>query len=510
MVTVGYDFSDPLGSTDWVTPAPGAARLWAVRNQARNALPIDKGGDLVPPGVYTMDELGLGPQDGTVALWFELVQPSSAPGDVQLTATIGAASAACNGDGAAASSHDTVLLTGVQIRLVGRGLGDTEWFERDMLIGTTLIDPEDEMPAGYLPGAWQTYKVRIFDPRDGFTSVYVAGTALPLTPMSGGIGYESPEFICLPPAAEIPEGATIPAYPIATLTDGFTTIEYNSQQSTLSKKQLKQMQQGDKLLTEVDTIVEQMRADGWEPPPPQAGQNPDPGAFGKEVHKRATAALHGKPGIAMDVWVHNDTKQVLHIGPSQPSGFPTQGTTQIDAVVILDKNYTLQVGQTYDVNKCVAREIKMSIDNVTNSVIGPQLEKLNDWSANGEARLVRARSHWKPSTGWTSNPKFLNTKKALMIAGAVSTSAAAASADWIAPVHALVVSAQQDEQIEQISLAYKKVKAASSESDRNIHAQDALDLTKQYIMQFFPDQAQGAMHFLLYSKTIEIMCGDYD
>jgi hypothetical protein len=80
LIRIVYSASDPLGvilteSGNDFQPSPGALRLWLQRAQAlRNGLSFTLGGDYLPPGTYTAEELGLTPDSWEWILYLEMIQ----------------------------------------------------------------------------------------------------------------------------------------------------------------------------------------------------------------------------------------------------------------------------------------------------------------------------------------------------------------------------------------------------------------------------------------------------
>lgn len=96
-ITFDYDASDPAavvvspgagGAPFSYSPAPGALRLWKKNgHEARDKRGVPAGDYIVPGHAYTLADLGMGEQGGTVTLWAEAVRPSEVKGDLRVAAT---------------------------------------------------------------------------------------------------------------------------------------------------------------------------------------------------------------------------------------------------------------------------------------------------------------------------------------------------------------------------------------------------------------------------------------
>lgn len=84
LIRIVYSASDPLDvirseSGNDFQASPGALRLWLQRAQAlRNGLPFTLGGDYLPPGTFTAEELGLTPDSWDWTLYLEMIQSNDA------------------------------------------------------------------------------------------------------------------------------------------------------------------------------------------------------------------------------------------------------------------------------------------------------------------------------------------------------------------------------------------------------------------------------------------------
>jgi len=131
---ISYDASDPDGvtynaETGEYTPAAGSIRLWLYGGDTRNMLPAnaedpEDRGDYVPPGVYTMEMLGLSEEVTSVTLYIEAIRPSESPGDIAIT--IAAYPDGDVGEPEALVLEDTVRCTLIQLEYVVLGTYDSE------------------------------------------------------------------------------------------------------------------------------------------------------------------------------------------------------------------------------------------------------------------------------------------------------------------------------------------------------------------------------------------------
>jgi len=167
---------------------------------------------------------------------------------------------------------------------------------------------------------------------------------------------------------------------------------------------------GDDLIARLVTEASQeMEAEKWVPSNPA-----DPGAFGKEVHRRVSDRLRGNAGYLTDIVVDDDTRQVKSIGKG-PGG---KGTTQVD-VVCMQKGKTLRVGQVFnpaDVSDLY--EIKASVEG---NLKPDQRKRLKGLMGQRDIKVARTPRRWTATAGWGPVKKYVAAIRVLEIAGLATT-----------------------------------------------------------------------------------------
>jgi alpha-tubulin suppressor-like RCC1 family protein len=240
------------------------------------------------------------------------------------------------------------------------------------------------------PGAYSTYKIRVHDPRQtGIDRLTIDDQEIMLT--SSGNYYESEEFICTVDGEEldvegIPETVI---YLRSTPTRG----EYNPPFRWPWNPPVPNGPAGFALVADlIDQAVKAMESSSW------AGTHD--GSFGNEVHSRVGAALTNKPGWLVDVYIDDNTKQILSIGQGPGA---LNGTTQID-LLHLKPGYRPQVGQILDPSKVENLfDIKTSLSGYVDR---PQRQKLTQAMGGRQIVIAKSPKRWTLDKGWHINKKY--------------------------------------------------------------------------------------------------------
>lgn len=426
-VRIAYDASDPLavGLTlvDPYLPGAGTLRLWRTPpGLPRDGHGVPEGGDFIAPGVYQPADLGLD-APGPIVWYLEGVREADAPGGLGIELElVPAPGEPYECAGTAPSLMDRVRLTPTRVELLGRGFEAAEFHEVGGLIATTLDDPNapdyEPLPPGTTAGSWQTYVLRVHDPRaTGITEVLIGGQPLPLIPSADG-GYETPEFICLP--SVIPPGADLPPYPAITPGVGGIQWEYNPSWELEAAPAIEQQPEYMREIHhEIDRAVEDLETSNWDGLTSIDGTtyaSNDDGAFGKEVHKRASLQLQS-PRWLTDVWVFEPENRIIGIGGTQPPGFLSDDVTQVD-VMRLKQGYTPRIGDTLDPSRIDdVIEIKTSLSgNLTQG----QKDRLRRVVGGRDILKAVPVRRWTRGLGWHDHRRGINIRKTLTFVGGAS------------------------------------------------------------------------------------------
>lgn len=412
-INLDYSASDPLvlfeTSDGLLMPAPGHLRIWTVDAAVqRSASDIRNGGHFVPPGTYSLQELGL-IMGQTITLYVEAIRPSSTTGDLTVTAAL---------PGTAIS--DRVRFTATQFTVFGKAL-DEPFIETGFFVPSMLPSPPAMGSSGIMPGAYREYRVQIHDPRLTTTSVQIGGTSLPLT-RSGGM-LESPTFILI-----VPGSAPHPLLPSIELSGSDVVWAFNANGSTRLVTALQLSDWDAELARIIGDVVKDMEG-AWTPSNPL-----DDGAFGKEVHRRVSEVLQGRAGWAVDVYVENGTNLIKSIG-GPPSG-GTTNTTQVD-VLKLKSGYTPQVDDVLDHTKIDdLYDVKTTASGIPDAGQAGRLKRVLNGGVDGGARDIRigmVERRWVKASGWVNNARYdkgIGLLRMLGLAAGVVQSAETAHAMW--------------------------------------------------------------------------------
>jgi hypothetical protein len=289
-VTLDYSGSDPAllieDATGRLVPAPGHLRVWTVdATFRRSARELRVGGHYVPPGTYSLQELGI-TSGQTLTLYVEAIRPSGATGDLSVTVSV-----------PSTPLSDRVRFTSTQFTVLGKAL-DEPFQETGFFISSTLPSPAAVGQDGIMAGAYREYRVQINDPRTTTTSVQIADASLPLS--RSGTMLESPTFVLIGP------GTTAhPTLRSIEASGSFVSWAFNfgGQRRLVTSFQLTEWDT--ELAGIIVDVIKQM--DGtWRPSNPA-----NPGEFGNVVHQRVGERLKGRAGWAVDVYVRDRTNEIV-------------------------------------------------------------------------------------------------------------------------------------------------------------------------------------------------------
>jgi hypothetical protein len=411
-VTLDYSGSDPSllieDSTGRLVPAPGHLRVWTVdATFPRSARQLRAGGHYVPPGTYSLQELGI-TSGQTLTLYVEAIRPSGATGDLSVTVSV-----------PSTPLSDRVRFTSTQFTVLGKAL-DEPFQETGFFISSTLPSPAAVGQDGIMAGAYREYRVQINDPRTTTTSVQIAGASLPLS--RSGTTLESPTFVLIAP------GTTAhPTLRSIEASGSFVSWAFNfgGRRRLVTSFQLTEWDT--ELAGIIVDVIKQM--DGtWRP------SNPDnPGEFGDVVHQRVSERLKGSAGWAVDVYVRNGTNEIVSIGT--PPANRTD-TTQIDALK-LKPGYTLEGKTVLDYTQIDALyDVKTTASGIPDPKQAERLKSvLNGWQSGGQRsiKVGMVERRWVASAGWVDNVRYKNAiglVRMIGLAAGVAQTAETAHAMW--------------------------------------------------------------------------------
>jgi hypothetical protein len=305
-VRLSYPASDPrtvsASSDDPYKLPEGRLRLWKWDGNSRRRVV-----DYLAPGEYLWSSISMS------RFYAEAVRPSDTTGDIAVTIDL-------DPTGSAGFIYrDTVHFTTTRAEVLARNDGDAAFAPTNQLVRSDLSGSPDSN-YGYAIGAFQTYKVRVFDPRrSGISQFFIDGQPLSLTQQ--GTFYETPEFVVV--EAGEPVSWSVP-YQRGVVSAPHVQFRYNPVWPFSSGAKVNAAQpHRAQLAKTIEEVVAEMEAQGW------TGNRNDPGAFGKEVHRRVGQRLHGQNGWHTDVYVNRTTREIVAI--NQPPA-TLAGTTQVDIV----------------------------------------------------------------------------------------------------------------------------------------------------------------------------------
>lgn len=255
-----------------------------------------------------------------------------------------------------------------------------------------------------------------------------------------------------------------------------------------AKKQLAYHQKQRKLITRelnevVDRATDEMQREKWKPKNPKHD-----GAFGNEVHRRASIAMQGRKGWAVDVYVDDNTQIVKSIG-SVPKG-GVKGTTQVD-VARLVRRYTPKVGQKWDESRAYTADIKTSINK---GLSDDQEARLQSLSADGQVSTVKSVRVYSVRKGWHVNHKLKRAGQALVAIGVVSSA------------YAIVNVSAYDHEFNEMADAIEDYRTAEQGAQRRLAGLNANAKITAYLERFLPES--DPLHAASYINKLKVLTAD--
>ncbi len=487
LLRIEYDASDPAAmGCGWDEPyilPTGSLRLWRrAGDQARDKRPVSQDGDFLAPGTYALSELGL--DESPTATWYlEAVRESAATADLPLRLTL-----LPFGEEDARAVEDQVRVTSSRIELLGRGYQDTEFAHRDGMVATTTMDHEPDpaiadLLAGTTPGAYQTYRLVVHDPRaTGLDQITVDGQPVPM--VRDGGAWQSSEFIAF--ETNDPLG-TSEEYCVVRIGATSVVTAYNPSAHGPSGYFIPQTD-ADRVVAEgVESFCQTMYELPWVPANPL-----DPGAFGKAVHDQLADLVDGKPGWLAKVYVDTETR-IVH------ATHATLACVEVDAIY-LTAGPAIGIGDVLPPSRIAdLYEVKTSIQG---SVASGQAEKLR--AVLGDGRDFKAVRHPKhrydvASGEMTKNSKWAKYVVLLAILGLQDTAYACVHpnemADRLDEIHALAEDIRDDEYASpdemQVRIITELLPAVTDYLAMLDCGVDYVDLVKVGVMYRFLGEAAG-------------------
>jgi Ca2+-binding RTX toxin-like protein len=461
-LTFSYSASDPRGITatldnPYILPA-GELRLWTVDgNQARSGASILAGGDYLPPGTYTLQQLGLVPAyDQTLTLYVEGIQESSVEGGATVSVEAHMASG---------SVTDEVDFTTVRFELLGRGYGDSGFQQQDVFVGSHLLEPNDPdwEAAGIMRGSYQSYKINVYDPRPGITHVSLGAYSLPLS--NDGYKYTTGEFIFPESGSDIPGGLLLLSAPSDEVQWQFNP---GGRRRIVHPEQLNDWDAD--LAAEIIKTIEGM--EGTWPTQPV-----DDGAFGREVHARVSSTFRDQDGWLVDVWVSNsDFRTIVDPG--------TANSTQVDFLKV-EPGYSVETDDILDTTKVHdLYDIKTGLNGTMTADQRDRLKKVLNGGTIGtrQIKVAMAPQRWTNSGGWKANKNYGNGFRLLSLIGF--------GAAGYATAHAMFTFDEFDPDFIALVDEAKRIQKMNDPQNKRIFTAAWLEThVKPFLSKFSPDSA---------------------
>lgn len=324
MLRIEYDASDPSAmGCGWDEPyilPTGSLRLWRrAGDQARDKRPVSQTGDFLAPGTYALSELGL--DESPTATWYlEAVRESAVTADLPIRLTL-----LPFGEADTRTVEDTVRVTSSRIELLGRGYQDTEFAHRDGMVATTTMDHEPDpaiadLLAGTTPGAYQTYRLVVHDPRaTGLDQITVDGQPVPM--VRDGGAWQSSEFIAF--ETNDPLG-TSEEYCVVRIGATSVVTAYNPSAKGPSGYFVPQTDADRVMAGAVDDVSKQFMDGQWHPDNPQFT-----GAYGVALEAGVGAKLEGLDGWLINAHIDTETRVVY-------ATHATANCVQVDFIHLTD------------------------------------------------------------------------------------------------------------------------------------------------------------------------------
>ena len=465
-VTLGYSGSDPSllieDSTGRLVPAPGHLRVWTVDAAfPRSASGLRAGGHYVPPGTYSLQELGI-VSGQTLTLYVEAIRPSVTTGDLSVTVSV-----------PSSTLSDRVRFTSTQFTVLGKAL-DEPFQETGFFISSTLPSPAAIGQDGIMAGAYREYRVQIHDPRTTTTGAQIAGVSLPL--IRSGTTLESPTFVLIAPGT-----AAHPSLRSIEASGSFVSWGFNfgGRRRLVTSFQLTDWDT--ELASIIVDVIKQM--DGrWSPSNPA-----NPGEFGNVVHQRVGERLKDRNGWAVDVYVRDGTNEIVSIGT--PPGDRTD-TTQID-VLKLKPGYTLEGKTVLDCTQIDdLYDVKTTASGIPDAKQAERLKSvLNGWQTGGQRsiKVGMVERRWVANVGRVDNVRYKNAIGLLRMIGL-----AAGGAQTAETAHAMWAFKDDDAELQALLVEARKVKTGQWQPGNPQSLQRALFIKLQvnpFLRKRFGDSA---------------------
>lgn len=416
-----YPASDPvaltIGDDGWTLP-PGRIRLWRVDgSQTRNSDLLIDGGDYIAPGEYALSDLGIfGPDD--VTLYVESIRESALEGDIVIAAAVSA------DEESGWVSSDVVVGTGVRMTIAGASIGENELREPAPLVATHLYPADAPPPAGMTAGPWWIFQMRISDPRPGPRQTRLGPTWLPLSYNTIDRRWESSYFwIWWPTNPNATEGrpnaVMVPVLDWPPVLEWEYLVADSGPRNETALKKLRAvavetMPVEQRLVAEaVEAVTAEMESEGW-----LRRNFSDDGEYGKEVHRRVTARVAGQPNVYSEVWLRDDTLEVVCVG--SPPGNRT-GLGELDIVFTRD-GFTPTIGQPWDTSRVAwASDVKTS---AAGRLMHTDQKNFYDRAAGANKWSVQTPRRMCGAAGWIDHPRGGKTYRILGFIGMGATALA--------------------------------------------------------------------------------------
>lgn len=451
-IQLDYDLSAPEevvferdGDGEWVwKPAPdGRFRVWLKdSDEERDARFVDNGGDLLNPDAsYSLQDLGAESGATEVTLFLESVRRSESVAD-------GLFELSCDFPAGQMSYADRVRVTSPEIEMWTRVWPEALWIDDDprdleiksWLFSATVFDnPNNETDEGVMPIFWAPTNFRVYDPRQSLGDLQIGDSLqLPLSKpesdyfetgyvffcdenqrsyVDSGSGFELGleldgggwSILTSASSDDIFEGYEVRYYDFD---ESDPEISYNPAPFQVGMWlgerviELFNRKTPDEIIIQIAENVNDSFDETWDSV--EAGYHPNhKGALGEEYESRMRSQLAGKKNWFTDVFIDNETREVLSIGDHP--GVPHDERTQVD---VLYKKGGIAVGDILpgDPDAFSIYEIK-----ATNARRLDQMDRLR--AVNSKVKVVLAKWHMKGGKA-AINPRWTNKLVAIgLVAG---------------------------------------------------------------------------------------------
>lgn len=348
---ISYSASDPMqigAEGDPFAPAPGLLRLWLRDgSQPRSGESVLDGGHFVPPGEYSLQELGL--NGGSQVTWYlEAVRDTTTVGGGSLTVAVRPA----DSSDIALYIDDRVRTTPTRLELrrlltAGGSVSVNSMTIEPGVVPSDPLDPEPREPL-FAPDA--VYQVVVHDPRPGFTHMDVAGSSLAFT---SAMPYTTDPFVCI---ADLDDAGYLKNQFRFVVVPGETAVlSWNPSKPAAATVSQAASVAREAVESAINEVVTKLRGLGWD-----GSDFPnDPGAYGKRVH----LDLRKHPSLSGSEWLHNywfdvETRRLVAITPPgeganwQPEQYVSGTVQEVDIIRVKD-GYKPNIGDVLDRSKVI-------------------------------------------------------------------------------------------------------------------------------------------------------------